>query len=105
MSGKPVTEPRDERSLIDVIDRHERTYPIFAALARRLRDERRLDEKFADHDGERVSCGATILHVVLHNAQHRSEVRHMLERLGVTDLPEADPQEWEWAHAPEGIVL
>ena len=102
LTGQPIAEPRDDRTLIDVIDRHERTYPTFAALARQLRDERRLDDTFADHDGARVSCGATILHVVLHNAQHRSEVRHILERLGVTELPEADPQEWEWAHAPAG---
>jgi uncharacterized damage-inducible protein DinB len=102
MAGEPVAEPRNDCTLAALVDRHERTYPDFAALARRLRDEGRLDETFADHDGARVSCGATILHVVLHNAQHRSEARHVLERLGLPDVADADPQEWEWAHAPAG---
>ena len=26
---------------------------------------------------------------------HRGEVLHMLQRLGVPDLPDGDPQEWE----------
>lgn len=99
MTAQPVAEPRANRAVADLIARHERTYPIFAALARQRRDEGRLDAAFPDHDGVPVSVGATILHIALHNAQHRSDIRHMLERLGVPDLPDADPQEWEWAQA------
>ena len=102
MTGQPVPERSDDHALVALIDHHERTYPIFAALARQLRDEQRLDDTFLDHYGERVTCGATILHVIVHNVQHRAEARHILERLGVPDLPEGDPQEWEWAHEPHG---
>ena len=41
----------------------------------------------------RRTYGATIIQVILHNAQHRSEALHILTRLGLTDLPESDPQE------------
>lgn len=41
------------------------------------------------------SFGATIFQVIHHNAGHRSEVLHILQRLGVPDLPDGDPQEWE----------
>jgi uncharacterized damage-inducible protein DinB len=36
-----------------------------------------------------------IIHAIQHNAQHRGEVLHMLERLGVPNLPEGNPLEWE----------
>jgi uncharacterized damage-inducible protein DinB len=87
-----VTRPGD--SLAALIARYERAH---AALARRARDEDRLEETFVDPAGWTQTRGGTILHVVLHDAQHRGEVLHHLERLGVPDLPEGDPQEWEHA--------
>ncbi|MCC6705533.1 MAG: hypothetical protein IT334_11690, partial [Thermomicrobiales bacterium] len=39
---------------------------------------------------------ASILHVIMHGQTHRTEILHMLHRLGIEDLPEGDPQEWEW---------
>jgi uncharacterized damage-inducible protein DinB len=102
VAGRPVNAPRDDRSPAALIDRHERAHATFATLAYQLRDEQRLDETFVDHVGARVTCGATILHVILHNAQHRGEARHLLDRLGLQDLPEGDPQEWEWEHEPRG---
>lgn len=100
MTGRPVehdrtTQQRD-RSIAALTERHERYQPTFAALARQIRDEQRLDETFVDHYGVRHSLGSTILQLLHHNAQHRSEVRHMLERLGLTDLWDYDPQEWEY---------
>ena len=79
-----------------LIDRHERYYATFATLARQFRDQQRLDETFIDHYDARKSIGGTILHVVLHNAEHRTEAVHILERLGLPDLPEVDHGLWDY---------
>jgi uncharacterized damage-inducible protein DinB len=76
-------------------ERHERDYERFATFARRMRDEQRLDESFNDHWNYPQTIGGTILQVILHNQQHRAEILHMLQRLGVPDLPDGDVQEWE----------
>ena len=96
MTEQPVDEQRDDRSLAALIDRHERFYATFATLARQFRDEQRLDDTFIDHYDARKSFGGTILHVVLHNAEHRTEALHILERLGVPDLPEVDHGLWDY---------
>lgn len=102
MSGQPVTTERDRHPSIAVlIERHERAEAAFAAIARRARDERRLDDTFVDHFGYRQTFGGTTLHVALHNAEHRTEALHILGRLGVPDLPELYPQDWE--HATQGL--
>lgn len=99
MDGRPVPHDRTtqdyDRSIAAQIERHERHQAAFAALARQLHDGGRLDDTFIDHFDYRQSMGATILQVLHHNAQHRAEARHMLERLGVPDLWDYDPQEWE----------
>ena len=88
-------QPAD-RSPDALSDHHERSYAAFAAVARQLRDEQRLDEIFVDHYGVRKSYGGTILMVVGHNTEHRTEVLHMLQRLGMTDLPEVDFGVWDY---------
>jgi uncharacterized damage-inducible protein DinB len=99
MSGRPVAHDRTsqqyDRSVASLAERHERFHAAFATFARQANDEQRLADTFIDHYGVRQSIGATIVQVCHHNAQHRSEVRHMLDRLGVTDLWDYDPQEWE----------
>jgi uncharacterized damage-inducible protein DinB len=98
MTGQPVdgagNGPGEGRSLAALLDHHERAYATFAAFARQVRDEQRLEDTFVD---EPVTLGSTILHVILHNAQHRGEALHLLERLGVPDLPEGNPLDWELA--------
>jgi uncharacterized damage-inducible protein DinB len=96
MAGQPVDARRDDRQLAALIERHERSYAAFATFARRVRDEQRLDETFVDHFGGPMTFGGAILHVVLHNAEHRGEVLHILERLGVPDLPEVDHGLWDF---------
>jgi uncharacterized damage-inducible protein DinB len=93
----PGDAPRGDRSLAALRDRHARSYATFATFARRIRDEQRLDDTYPDFADEnvRLSFGGTILHVIHHNAQHRSEALHMLERLGAPNLPEGNPLEWE----------
>ena len=86
----------DDRSLAALSDQHERSYAAFATVARRLRDEQRLAETFLDHYAVRKSFGGTILMVVEHNVEHRGEALHILQRLGVPDLPEVDLGVWDY---------
>ena len=89
-----VTEPT-QASIDEMRARHAASYDRFEAAARDLVAANRLDETFIDHYEWPQSYGATILQVTTHNHQHRSEILHMLQRLGVPDLPDGDPQEWE----------
>lgn len=99
MSGRPVEHDRTtlhyDRSIPQLAERHERFHASFADFARRAQNEQQLDNTFVDFYGVPQSIGATIVQVMHHNAQHRGEVRHMLERLGVADLWDYDTQEWE----------
>ena len=103
MTGYPVPAGReDRRSIPELIELHERYHPAFAALSRRVRDEQLLDDTFIDHYGYPQTLGSTIIQVFYHNTLHRSEARHILERLGVSNLRgDLDPQEWE--HATRNI--
>lgn len=85
-------------SLDDLTARHEAAAADFATLARRIRDEGRFDELWMDILDEPPTAktyGGAIAHVITHNMHHRSEVLHMLQRLGVPDLPEGDVLGWE----------
>lgn len=87
---------RVENSLAALEKRHERDWSAFAAVARQVRDEGRLDDTFVDHWGERPTLGGAVVHVVLHNAEHRTEIVHMLTRLGVEPgALEVDHLLWE----------
>jgi uncharacterized damage-inducible protein DinB len=96
MTGRPVDPEMSDRTVAEMIDDHKRFYAEFAATARRFRDEHSLDDTYLDHYGVRKSMGGTILMVVLHNTEHRTEVQHFLQRLGVRDVPEVDPGIWEY---------
>jgi uncharacterized damage-inducible protein DinB len=69
---------------------YEAEFETFASLTRQLRDEGRLDEIYVDHYNVRKSMSGTILMVILHASEHRTEIAHMLARLGVSDVPEVD---------------
>ena len=96
MTGNPVDRRREYTSLVALLDRHERAFAAFAAIARTARDEGRLDDTFVDHCDVKKSIGGTIIHVVLHNEGHRTEAIHMLERLGLPDVPELDHGLWDY---------
>ncbi len=96
MAGQPADAQRDDRSLAELSGRHERSYATFAAFARQVRDEGRLDDTFGDNFGEAMTFGGAILHVVLHDEDHRTEALHILQRLGVPDLPEVDHGLWDF---------
>ena len=98
--GDSPTARTDDPILdIDGLERlHRSSYEAFAAFARRVRDEGRWDETWVDvlDDPPREkSYGGAVLHVITHDMHHRSEVLHMLQRLGLADLPEGDLLGWE----------
>jgi uncharacterized damage-inducible protein DinB len=106
MNDVPIVRGDSEWERLSVeefIARHDATYADFAALARRIRDEGRLDnlwvDKLDDPPTEKTYGGA-IAHVITHNMHHRGELLHMLARLGVADLPEGDVLGWEAAAWP-----
>lgn len=95
MIGEPLDQDRSDKSILALVLRHEQSYDHFASVSRQMQDKGRLTERFIDEYQVSQEVGATIIHVVVHNHQHRSEVLHMLARLGVEHLPDGDPQEWE----------
>jgi uncharacterized damage-inducible protein DinB len=106
MLDQPRAAEREGRpSIAELAAHHERFHATFAEFARQVRDQQRLDDTFVDQFGYQQTLGGTLIHVMHHNAQHRAEARHLLERLGVPDIWDLDPQEWEYAqreaHAQE----
>lgn len=104
MAGAPVDRDVDWAKLgvDELIARHEAASAAFAALARRVRDDGRYDERWLDVldvPPQEKSYGGAIGHVITHNMQHRGELMHMLTRLGVTGVPEGDLLSWEEAQA------
>lgn len=95
MAGERGEERAGDRSLEALAGWHTRSYDAFADYARRARDEGRLEETYIDHYDARKSMGGTILHIVLHNAEHRTEAVHILARLGVPDV-EVDHGLWDY---------
>jgi uncharacterized damage-inducible protein DinB len=93
--GQRYEIERDHASVQELRERHDRVYSAFAALARQLHAEGRIDETFIDHHDYPQEIGATILQVSMHNMQHRSEILHILQRLGIPNLPDGDVQEWQ----------
>ncbi len=103
MTGWPVVTEESgwqELSVDELIARHDSASVDFAALAHRIRDEGRLDERWVDTLDDPPTSktyGGAIAHVITHNMRHRAELLHMLSRLGVSGLPEGDVLSWEAA--------
>ncbi len=96
MTGVPNHREAKRKPYEQLVAEHHAGYDRFEAFARGIIADGRLDETFEDHWKVRHSYGASILHVIMHGQTHRTEILHMLHRLGIEDLPEGDPQEWEW---------
>ena len=102
MAGTPRVVDRSWRDLSvdELIARHDAAAADFAALARRIRDEGRLDEEWIDTLDDPPTAktyGGAIAHVLTHDMHHRSELLHMLHRIGLPDLPQGDVLSWEAA--------
>ncbi len=91
-----------EFAVVELAEIHTQLHAQFSAAARRARDEGRLDDLFTDTHGYPQSIGGTVLHLIYHNVIHRSEARHMLQRLGIADVWDGDPQEWEYGMRERG---
>ncbi len=90
-TGETLPEPEwGSLSIAELSQRYDQSFAAFAALTRQLRDEHRLDEEFTDHWKVKKSMAGTILSVILHGAEHRTEIVHMLHRLGLENVPEVD---------------
>lgn len=77
---------------------YEPIYADFAAFARHVQAEGRLDEVFYDilrDPPEPYTLGGVIAHILTHDMQHRVELLHMLGRLGAPEVPEGDVLYWE----------
>jgi uncharacterized damage-inducible protein DinB len=102
MLGQPVrwehAPSGDRPSVAGMLQRFDAVAAEFAALARRVQAEGRLDDTFVDpreRNPRKRTLGAGIGHVVTHSATHRGHVAAMLARLGVPDVPEGDMLGWE----------
>jgi uncharacterized damage-inducible protein DinB/ribosomal protein S18 acetylase RimI-like enzyme len=103
-----VWERVENASLDELIELHDAAYADFAALARRIRDEDRCDERWTDTLDDppaEKSFGGAIGHVITHNMFHRADLLHMLKRLGVPHLLEGDLLSWEDAVMSRAIEV
>ena len=103
MNGEqnPAEQPTFEGlSPAELLLRHDASMTAFTALAHRIRDAGAWDMLWIDildDPPQSKSYGGAIGHVITHNMHHRSEVMHMLHRLGVEDVIEGDMLSWEAA--------
>jgi len=98
MSERPVDRTPSGVSVADFLERHARSHSEFAELARAAQSESRLDDTYMDTldtPPTAKTFGGTIAHLITHNMLHRSEALHILQRLGVENLPEGDVLGWE----------
>lgn len=102
MNGRPVrtfSEPVGRWLTLDALrERLETVAPQLAELARRVRAEGRLDERwtgFRNDPPNRLTYGGTIVYVLTHSTHHRAQLIHMLKRLGVPDVIEGDALSWK----------
>lgn len=92
MTRVPPPDHPDDRPIAYQAERFARAHAAFAGVARRIRDEGRLDDTFKDHYDIEATYGSAILMNILHSEGHRNEIVHMLTRLG---LP-ADDLEFDY---------
>jgi uncharacterized damage-inducible protein DinB len=100
MLERPVqTVPERPAAPVDeLIAAWNNAYWEFAALARQITAEGRMDDTFLDvldQPPRPKSFGGAIAHVITHNMQHRGEMMHMLARLDVPNIIEGDVLSWE----------
>jgi uncharacterized damage-inducible protein DinB len=88
----------EQGGLAAIEAQHRASYAAFTALARSVREEGRENDTWIDtldNPPRTKTYGGAVLHVITHDMHHRSEVLHILARLGLEDLPEGDLLSWE----------
>ena len=106
MNGQSEFAHSSSSHLAELIARFEAASTEFGKLARRLTAENRLDELWTDvldKPPTQKTYGGAIAHVLTHNHAHRTEILHMLERLGLTNLIEGDVLSWEKQSRQTGV--
>ena len=108
MAGRAIRSepPPSDATIPRLLERHDAIGAEFAALARRVQREGRLDELFADPDPDggvtMKTLGGAIAHVVTHSMHHRAQVLNIMRHLGMTNLIEGDALGWERGTRPGG---
>ena len=107
MIGRPRRDEPDgsQRSIDAMIARLDAIYAEFAALARRVQAEGKLDAMFADVVDDPPTMktfGAAIVHMITHSMHHRAQVLNIMRQLGMTNLIEGDAESWERDRRPGG---
>jgi uncharacterized damage-inducible protein DinB len=98
MLERPVRQTSTDVSVQGLLARLDAGYAEFAALARRIETEGRWGDLWTDvldKPPAQKSFGGGIGHVITHNMHHRAELLHMMQRLGMKDLPEGDLMGWD----------
>jgi uncharacterized damage-inducible protein DinB len=95
MIRRPPEASDRDHSVASLAEWFAQVFDTFAAFARRMRDEQQFDETLTDFYGEHPTFGSAILHVMVHDAEHRSEIVHILNRLGLPEVPEVDLALWD----------
>ena len=98
-----VDRANGQSTIDSLIAVHERGYDLFARVARQARDEGRLDDTFFDDSGYPFAYGGAVLMVILHNEGHRTEIVHILSRLGVPELVGVEVDHGLWDFARRGL--
>jgi len=97
MLERPVRQLKGNSPEV-LLQRLQAAYAEFAQLARGIQAQGRLDDHYTDrldNPPRQKTFGGTILHVITHNHQHRAEVIHILNHLGLSDVIEGDLLSWE----------
>lgn len=87
--------PEGVQTVANLIQRHESATALLQQVARKVLEERRLDDTFIDVGAPPKTFGGAIVHVTSHGMHHRAQLLYMLRRLGVADVPEGDALCWE----------
>jgi uncharacterized damage-inducible protein DinB len=98
MMERPVRSLADQESPCELMERADRAYDEFAAFARKITDEGRLDglwRDVLDKPPTQKSYGGGIGHVITHNMHHRAELQHIMHRLNIQHVPEGDLMGWD----------
>ncbi|HRA48381.1 MAG TPA: DinB family protein [Thermomicrobiales bacterium] len=95
-------------TLPDLRRHHDTAHADLVALARGVRLAGSWEDTFVDTldvPPTRKTLGGGILHVITHNMVHRTEMLHILARLGLDNLPEGDLMAWDMAQTIQKGVI
>jgi uncharacterized damage-inducible protein DinB len=96
--GRAETTSMWTPSVQSLLDRLTLAAKDLADVARRIRDEGRFDQMYADPREEPLNprpLGGMIVHAITHSMHHRAQALYLMEQLGLKDLPEGDALDWE----------